>query len=76
METIHALEAWESMLQAISSQDWVACKQHAGALMAFIESDGKPPKIFASDVELPDEFVRDCIEHECTAALQLCEDHG
>ena len=75
MKNFDPKETWEELLTAIGNREWQMVKELAIALRSHIEGGGDPPQIFASDVALPDQFVRGSVLHECEYALQLSEDH-
>lgn len=73
--TFNAQEAWGELLAELHNREWRMVKELAAALRTHVKSGGTLPRIFAEDVELPEEFVRGCVLHDCEVALQLAEDN-
>lgn len=75
MTKFNAQEIWGELLDALHNREWQMVKELAIALRKHVEGGGNCPQIFASELELPDEFTRGSVLHECEFALQLAEDH-
>ena len=75
MSTFDVQEAWGELLAELHNREWRMVKELAAALRTHVKGGGTLPRIFAKDVELPEEFVRGSVLYECELALQLAEDH-
>ncbi|KKW41140.1 hypothetical protein A2454_01425 [Candidatus Peribacteria bacterium RIFOXYC2_FULL_55_14] len=73
MTTFDVQEAWGELLAALHNREWRMVKELAAALRTHVKGGGTLPRIFAEDVELPEEFVRGCVLFDCELALQLAE---